>query len=140
MSEEVNRVHRIPFSRICGVLGIRQKIINVYPDHVNKCVVVETDKNVRNPSTIIEVKNTYLDVRTISAEEYNRMPYTPNVSDKLKGLLSEAERRALKDSLHLAIGEAEHRLQGDLSAEERGEREIFVQNARRAFNKLSGDL
>ncbi|WP_172193645.1 hypothetical protein [Saccharibacillus qingshengii] len=139
MSDEVSREHRIPFSRICGILGIRQKIINVYPDHVNKCVVVETDKTLRAPSTIIEVKNTYLDVRTISAEEYNRMPYTPNITDKLKGLLNDAERSALKESLHLAIGEAEHRLQGDLSAQERQQREFFLQNARRAFNKLSGD-
>ncbi|OWA37593.1 hypothetical protein B9G55_05950 [Saccharibacillus sp. O16] len=140
MSDEVSRIHRIPFSRICGILGIRQKIINVYPDHVDKCVVVETDKNVRNPSTIIEVKNTYLDVRTISAEEYNRMPYTPNVSDKLKGLLDESEREALKESLHLAIGEAEHHLRGDLSSEERQRRETFLQSARRAFNKLNGDV
>ncbi|NGZ74759.1 hypothetical protein [Saccharibacillus alkalitolerans] len=139
MSDEVSRVHRIPFSRICGVLGIRQKIINVYPDHVSKEVVVETDKNVRNPSTIIEVKNTYLDVRTISAEEYNRMPYTPNVTDKLKGLLDEAEREALRESLHLAIAEAEHVLRGELSEEDRKRRQVFLQNARRAFNKLSGD-
>lgn len=140
MSDEVNRVHRIPFSRICGVLGIRQKIINVYPDYVSKEVVVETDKNVRNPSTIIEVKNTYLDVRTISAEEYNRMPYTPNVTDKLKTLLDEAEREALRESLHLAIGQAEHLLAGELPEEERKNRRLFLQSARRAFNKLSGDL
>ncbi|GGO01509.1 hypothetical protein [Saccharibacillus kuerlensis] len=139
MSDEVNRVHRIPFSRICGVLGIRQKIINVYPDYVSKEVVVETDKNVRNPSTIIEVKNTYLDVRTISAEEYNRMPYTPNVTDKLKALLDDAEREALRESLHLAIGEAEHLLAGELSEEERSQRRLFLQSARRVFNKLSGD-
>jgi len=140
MSEEVSRVHRIPFSRIRGVLGIRQKITNVYADHVNQCVVVETDKNMRNPSTIIEVKNTYLDVRTVSAEEYNRMPYTPNVTDKLKALLDEAEREALRESLHRAIGETEHILQTGISEEERQSQESFLKNARRAFNKLNGDL
>ena len=140
MSDEVSRVHRIPFSRICGVLGIRQKIINVYPDYVNKAVVVETDKNVRNPSTIIEVRSTYLDVRTVSAEEYNRMPYKPNVTDKLKGLLDDEERDALTESLHLAIAGTEHELLGELEGEERERKRRFLENARRTFNKLTGDV
>lgn len=140
MSQEVSRVHKIPFRKICGLLHIRQKIVNVYPDYANKMVVVETERNARNTETVIEYKNSYLDIRKMSASEYNQMPHEPNVTDKLKALLDENERDVLLRSLQHTIHQAERQLEQVQSAKNKAATENTLQIARRAIAKLTGDL
>ncbi|WP_458121417.1 hypothetical protein [Paenibacillus sp. Z6-24] len=138
MSDEVHRIHKIPFSKISGLLNIRQKIANVYPDHVNKMVVVETEKLSRKMDTVvIEVRNNYLDIRKMTAAEYNQRPYEPHVADKLKALLDDAERDALLHSLQHTIRHTEIQLDHELSPQVREQSEQFLSHARRALSKLT---
>ncbi|WP_411343550.1 hypothetical protein ACE3MZ_18330 [Paenibacillus sp. WLX1005] len=142
MSDEVNRIHRIPFRKISSMLHIKQKIVNVYPDHASKMVVVETEKLSRKMDTVvIEVKNNYLDIVTLTAAEYNQRPSELYVADKLKSLLDEAERDALLHSLQSTIRHTEIQLDRQTSSpDEHEQAEQFLTHARRALSKLTERL